>query len=257
MIVTLTTDFGTSDYYLGVLKGKLLSLESPPHIVDITHEIENHDITRAAIIVRNIWSHYPKGTVHIINVYSAAAEKGRTLLAYYKEHFFVLPDNGILSIIFTERVSEVYELPSAGEGMFSLNELFSRTVDGISRGLSPDKIGTPVTNWLEKILLHPVMTLGQLRGTVIYVDRYGNAMVNITRDTFDRAGRGKPFALFFRRFDPITTLSERFSDVPVGDTLCRFNSAGYLEIAIHMGNAATLLGLEIDDTVQIDFAIDE
>ena len=88
----------------------------------------------------------------------------------------------------------------------------------------------------------------------MYIDQFDNVILNITRTLFDEVGRGRSFELFFKRHDPITVLSTDFHDVAVGGTLCRFNSAHLLEIAINMGKAASLLGLRVEDTVQIDFS---
>ena len=88
---------------------------------------------------------------------------------------------------------------------------------------------------------------------MIYIDNYENAIVNIDRTLFEKVGRNRPFSLYFKRNDPITRLSEDYSDVPVGETLCLFNPSAYLVIAINMGKASSMLGLKVEDTVQIDF----
>jgi S-adenosylmethionine hydrolase len=93
----------------------------------------------------------------------------------------------------------------------------------------------------------------QIRGSIIHIDQYENIVVNIQRELFDRIGRGRPFELYYKRFDPLTELSSHYTDVSPGDTLCLFNSTGFLEIAVHLGQAATLYGLSVDDAVQIIF----
>jgi len=106
---------------------------------------------------------------------------------------------------------------------------------------------------VERIGLRPVTTRSRIRGTVLHIDHFGNVQVNIREETFRRVGQGRPFALFFKRHDPITALSRHYTDVPVGEPLCLFNSAGFLEIAVNMGRAATLFGLKEDDFVEIIF----
>ena len=105
----------------------------------------------------------------------------------------------------------------------------------------------------KRITLQPVTSKSQIRGSIIHIDNYENAIVNISRELFEQLSKKRTFSLYFKRYNPITQLSEQYYDVAIGDILCLFNSAGYLEIAVHMGKAATLLGLKIDDTVQIDF----
>ena len=97
------------------------------------------------------------------------------------------------------------------------------------------------------------MSTAQIRGSVIYVDHYENVIVNVQKELFERVRNGRHFQLFFKRHDPITQLSRQYHDVSIGETLCLFNDAGYLTIAINMGKAASLLGLKLDDMVQIDF----
>jgi S-adenosyl-L-methionine hydrolase (adenosine-forming) len=101
-------------------------------------------------------------------------------------------------------------------------------------------------------MLQPVISQNQIRGSVIHIDNYDNVILNITRDLFQKISKNRPFQLYFKRHDPITQLSNYYNDVPIGETLCLFNS-DYLEIAINMGKAAELLGLKIEDTVQINF----
>ncbi|NJN34013.1 MAG: SAM-dependent chlorinase/fluorinase [Saprospiraceae bacterium] len=113
-------------------------------------------------------------------------------------------------------------------------------------------LGAPVEDMVQRITFQPVISPSQIRGAVIYIDHFDNVTVNITRELFERVGRGRQFQLYFRRHDPITKLSTHYNDVPIGETLCLFNS-DYLELSINMGKAAEMLGLKIEDTVQIDF----
>jgi len=101
--------------------------------------------------------------------------------------------------------------------------------------------------------LAPVMGKDYLRGTVLYTDAFGNAILNVSKKLFKRVGRERPFALFFKNNTPLTRVCNHYGEVPVGEPLCLFNSAGLLEIAVHMGNASNLFSLRPDDTVQIEF----
>ena len=109
-----------------------------------------------------------------------------------------------------------------------------------------------VDDMVQRITLQPVIAPAQIRGAVIHIDNYDNVVMNVTRTLFEKVGRGRNFQLYFKRHDPITKLSENYNDVPIGDTLCIFNS-DYLEISINMGKAAEMLGLKIEDGIQIDF----
>ena len=117
---------------------------------------------------------------------------------------------------------------------------------------SLELLGNPAKDILQRITFQPVIAPSQIRGAVIYIDNYDNVVSNVTRDLFEKVGRGRPFQLYFKRHDPILSLSKHYNDVPIGETLCLFNS-DYLEVAINMGKAAELFGLKIEDTIQIDF----
>jgi S-adenosylmethionine hydrolase len=108
-----------------------------------------------------------------------------------------------------------------------------------------------------RISLQPVINADQIRASVIHIDHYENVVINVHQTLFEQVGQHRSFQLFFKRRHPICTLSENYTDVAVGDPLCRFNSTGYLELAVCMGKAASLLGLEIDDLIQIDFEQEE
>ena len=115
------------------------------------------------------------------------------------------------------------------------------------------EIGLPVMEVERRIALQPVISTAQIRGSVIYIDHYENVIVNVQEELFERVRNGRDFQLFFKRHDPIVCMSNHYHDVNIGETLCLFNEAGYLTIAINMGKAASLLGLKLDDMVQIDF----
>ncbi|MCB0641028.1 MAG: SAM-dependent chlorinase/fluorinase, partial [Phaeodactylibacter sp.] len=114
-------------------------------------------------------------------------------------------------------------------------------------------IGLPLEEMQQGLSLQPVTSTSTIRGTVIHVDRYDNVIVNVEKDLFYKIGNHRPFELYFKRHDPILQLSKYYHDVPVGEVLCLFNTSDLLEIAINMGKASTLLGLKVDDAIQIDF----
>jgi len=255
-IVTLTTDFGLDDYYVAVIKGAILSRNTDLKIVDITHNIKNYNIVQAAFIFKNAWTDFPKGSIHILSVNNFYSSQKRFLAIRYRDHFFIGPDNGIFSLLFEESPKSVYKLDYPEAGNFPLKELYA---DAVGHLLSPapfSGIGRKTKKMVQRLTLQPVISRSQIRGSVIHIDNFENVIANIDRALFDRIGQGRPFELYFKRHDPIRQLSTNYYDVPVGEPLCLFNSAGYIEIAINMGRASTLLGLNIEDTVQIDFRED-
>lgn len=255
-VVTLTTDFGLQDYYVAVIKGTLLRRDDHLNLVDITHQVNNYDIVQAAFIFRNAWRSFPAGTIHLLSVNDLYSSNKRFLLVHHEDHFFVGPDNGLLSLVFQPFPEVVYEIPFPPEAVFPVGELFAIAVDHINSEKPLNEIGPPAGDIVQRISFQPVIGPSYIRGTIIHVDNYENAVVNISKSLFEQVGRNRPFALFFKRHDPITKISRHYYDVPVGETLCRFNSSGFIEIAINMGKAGSLLGLNVEDTVQIDFQED-
>lgn len=251
--ITLTTDFGLKDHYAALLKGTAISRMPDIYLVDITHNIQPFNIVQAAYVFRNSWRNFPTGTIHFISVNDLPMASRKFLLVVHEGHFFIVADNGLLPLALGGHIQASYALPWPDDATFPLAEIFAHTAAQLSVGLPPEEIGTPQDSVAQRIGLQPVVKQDQIRGSVIYIDRYDNVVVNIDATIFKQIGRQRSFALYFKRHDPITALSGHYSDKPIGEPLCWFNSAGLLEIAINTGRAATLLGLKVDDTVQIDF----
>ena len=255
-IVTLTTDFGTKDYYVGLLKGSILSHGEPVVWADITHHIENFNIVQAAFVVKNCYKSFPKETIHIVSVNNFYADQRKFLAIYHKGHYFIGPDNGTFSLLFDEdKLEYVYELPDNGKSHTTLGvkQMFATAVAHILKNRPFHEIGMPKNDILQRIALQAITGKNHIRGSIVHIDNYGNALSNITKELFDRVSKGRPFELYFKRHDPITIISEHYAETPVGEQLALFNAANYLEIAVNMGQAATLYGLQIGDTIQIDF----
>ena len=252
-IVTLTTDFGLKDYHLAALKGALLSRDASLNIVDITHNVENYDIVQAAFIFRNAWPSFPEGSIHLLSVNNYHEGRPDFLVLKRKGHYFIGPDNGLFSLIFSDPPEQAFRLDFPAHNAFPLKEIFSRAIAHLVSDAPLKKIGKPAGGILQRLTFQPVIGPSQIRGSVIYIDNYENAIVNIRRELFEKVGQNRPFSLYFKRHDPITRISDHYQEVPVGETLCLFNSAGYLEVAINMGKAGSLLGLGVEETAQIDF----
>lgn len=251
--VTLITDFGDKDYYSGMLKGTLLSAHSELHLVDITHNIPNYDIVQAAFVLKNAYPFFPKGTIHLVSVNNFYNNQSAFLVIEHDGHFFVGADNGIFSLVFNVKIETVVELNYQGRGTGEVNKIFSEAIAALAKGIPTLEIGRPLDQITERITFQPVIKPNQIIGSVIHVDNYENVITNITKELFERVANQRSFSLFFKRHDPINQLSWHYFDVPIGEPLCLFNSSGYLEIAINLGKASSLLGLNTDDTVQLEF----
>jgi S-adenosylmethionine hydrolase len=144
-------------------------------------------------------------------------------------------------------------LPAGDGGHFSVKNVFAEAVKRLTSGEPFAEIGMSPMPLLERITIQPVITPTRICGTVIHVDNFENVVVNIHRETFEKTLNGRAFSLLFKRNDPITRLSGNYCDVSMGEQLCLFNAAGFLEIAVNMGKASTLLGLKMEDVVEVVF----
>ncbi len=251
-LLTLTTDFGREDFHLPRLKAALLSVFPALHIVDVSHEIPTYDIVRAAFVFTKVWAHFPKGSVHLLSVYDYYQPRGRFLAALHEGHYFIAPDNGIFSLIFGRIPEETYVLDGY-DADTSLSAIYARAVGHLARQKPFHEIGLPATRYTERLAFQPVIGPHYIRGSAVFIDRYDNVTTNITRETFEQVGAGRGFQLLVKRMTPLDGLSFRYHDVPEGEALCRFDSDGFLEIAVNLGRAAPLLGIQVEDTVQIEF----
>ena len=251
-IITLTTDFGLQDYYVPVLKGTMLQRHQALNFIDISHNIKNHDIVQAAFTLKNAWHQFPEGTIHLVSVNNFGGERNRFLVLHHQNHFFIGPDNGIFTLLFYTPPQYIYEIPFQGLNFQHVKEAFADAIDVIVSEKPLAEMWSPVTDMVQRITLQPVIAPSQIRGSVIHIDNYDNVIINVTRVLFEKVGRGRNFQLYFKRHDPILKLSEHYNDVSIGDTLCLFNS-DYLEISINMGKAAEMLGLKLEDSIQIEF----
>lgn len=255
-LVTLTTDFGTQDFYAGALKGALLSRTPDVMLVDISHDVKPFDIVQGAFMVQNVWPEFPEGTIHLIGVNCVYSQGFRFVATRRNGHYFLAPDNGLLTLLFPQiDPADLRSLPADSAEHFAVKNVYAAAVAHLAGGKPFEELGEFAAPLLERISIQPVITPTRIRGTVIHVDNFENVVVNIHRDVFEKALNGREFSLFFKRNDPITKLSGNYCDVPVGEQLCLFNTAGFLEIAVNMGRASTLLGLKVEDVVEVVFEV--
>ena len=251
-IVTLTTDFGLKDPYAAQLKGAVLSADPTSVIVDLTHEIDPYDISAAAFHLGHTWRHFPEGTIHVCTVNRLADNVPEPLIGLrHGGHTFLCPDNGLVSLLFPRLRAPVYAL-TPGEGA-STKSTLTRALRTLALGLDVRHAGTPLPAPEQSIRPEPVAHPEYIRGSILHIDGYGNAVLNIHRDLVERLARGRRVQTVLPNAEPIVDIVEHYHDVPNGELLTRYNSRGYLEIAMNAGKVAQLYGLERDQLVQLEF----
>jgi S-adenosyl-L-methionine hydrolase (adenosine-forming) len=252
-VITLTTEWKPDDIYWGIIKGKLSSRSSGTPILDNAGNIPAFNIAHAAFIIRNTYSNYPRGSVHIICVHSEARKDQDYLLVRAKDHFFVGTDNGIFNLILNTEPDEVIKLDHR-ETSDEL-EVFANAASDIISGKKPSELGVAVKTLSEKVPLRATIDKDVIIGSIIFIDSYGNAISNITREVFYRVFENKSYRILIQSNKNYTDhISERYSDEPIGDLLARFNQLDLLEIAINGADVSELLSLETGSVLRIDVA---
>jgi len=255
-IITLTTDLGDKDIYQAVLKGGILKLLPTVNIIDITNNVAAYNIQQAAFIVKNSYHYFPEGTVHLIGIDTVNNNATRYLAVQYRNHYFIGADNGVFSLMFDNDPQEIVEIDIVQDFKFlhfPLADIFVKAGCHLAQGGKLNEIGLPVAEFEKKMNLQPVVEKNLIRGAVIYIDSFQNVITNITKEFFNTVQQGRHFKLSFKRNETINQLSWHYNEVPEGEKLCLFGISDHLEIAINKGNASGLLGLNLGDSIIIDF----
>jgi S-adenosylmethionine hydrolase len=250
MIITLLSDFGYQDNFIAVAKGVLLQKLPVARLIDLNHEVEPFHLLQCSYLLRSAYSNFPERTIHLSLFDIMHRNPAALLITKVDEQYVITADNGLLPLTFDGRLGKVY----------MLEQTVNTYLDWLY--LAADFIATlEQTNFnLEHLpTLEPKVHPSQVQALVkdnsiecqvIHIDRYENVVINITKDKFESLRKGRKFRIQIVR-DTVTQISNDYSDVPVSDKLCLFNSAGYMEIAINQGKASSLLGLRLHNERQL------
>jgi S-adenosyl-L-methionine hydrolase (adenosine-forming) len=253
-IITFTSDFGLRDNYVASVKGRIYSRKPEVVIVDISHDIEKHNTQSAAHVLSSAFKYFPEKTIHIIGVSSEIIKGGGYVVVEHQNHFFISADNGIFSLMFEETPSKIIELKSdIINRSFPVLDVFVDAAVSIANGADMMSLGQPKEKLLQYLPFKSSSNGNIIRGAVVYIDSYNNAITNIDKTLFDRVGKGQPFVIEFARGYQIESISNDYSDVPPGEVLALFNSSGYLELSMRHGNICGLLKLELNASITIEF----
>ncbi|WP_281638300.1 SAM hydrolase/SAM-dependent halogenase family protein [Flavobacterium marginilacus] len=272
-IITLTTDYGLKDHFVGALKGKILSEYSDAVIIDISHYIDPFNTVEASYVISASYDSFPKGTVHIIGVDSEANNENQHIVMQWNDHFFIASDNGILSMLSQKIIPQKIAAITVHDRLHNEAtdlDVFVKTACHIAKGGALSAIGKEITSLKQVTDLQVILSEdgNQLKGNVIYIDHFGNVVTNISKKQFLECSKGRAYEIAFRN-QTIKNILPYYSAIansdkyPVkyyeGQKLAIFNEAGFLEIAIFrsnpltVGSASTLLGLNYRDVVSIQF----
>jgi len=250
-VITLTTEWRPDDIYNGIIKGKLYSFCPGATVVDNACSIPPFNISHASFIIRNTYLNYPKGSIHIICVHSEAHKDENYLIIRAKDHFFIGTDNGIFNLILNSEPEEIIRIEH--DGVTDELEIFAKAAADLFNGRKPSQLGTRMNKISEKLPLRATIDKEVIIGSIIFIDSYGNAISNITREITYRVFEDNVFRISIQSNKNYTEhISRTYSDVPVGELLARFNQLDLLEISINGANISELLSIEVGSSVRVD-----
>lgn len=246
-LITLLTDFGTSDPYVGEIKGVLASLTPSSSLVDLTHDIAPGDVRAAAYILGRVWRRFPPGTIHLVVVDPGVGTTRAALAARFDGHFFVGPDNGVLTPVLPPDGEPPVGLPTPADAAptFHGRDLFAPAAAALAEGSPLLSLGPRLGRAPERLIpAEPHHEGKSLIGEIVYVDRFGNLITNLTPETVP------DYATFEVEDTDLGPLRRTFGDVPTGGLLAYLGSGGAVEIGVRDGSAARRLGIGVGGTVR-------
>lgn len=262
-IITLTTDFGLTDEYVGVIKGVILTRTPETVIVDLTHLIERQNIRQAALLIRSAYRFFPAGTVHLVVVDPGVGSSRKLILLHADGHFFLAPDNGVLGLFLESKYFQAaYEVQceqyylSPVSGTFHGRDILAPVAAELAAGLDPETVGPVIAPLALKKLetADAEIDRGQrvITGAIISIDHFGNLQTNIIGSSLDDLyGDLKATVKIKVKDTVITGVQSAYADQGVGEVLAIVGSRGYLEIAVNQGNALQILDSGLGEKILI------
>ncbi|HEX2219310.1 MAG TPA: SAM-dependent chlorinase/fluorinase [Gemmatimonadales bacterium] len=246
-LVTILTDFGTSDSYVAEMKGALLTGAPGATLVDVTHSVPPGDVRAGAYLLGRVWCRFPSGTVHLAVVDPGVGTERAALALGARGHYFVGPDNGLFTFILRDTEVQIVTLPTpdGAAPTFHGRDLFAPAAAALASGASLAQLGEPFSGMPTRLASgEPHYEGKSVVGQVVYVDRFGTLVTNLTPDLVP------PYAIIEVEGLEVGPLRRTFGDVPSGGLLAYLGSGGQVEIAVRDGSAARRLGMGVGGRIR-------
>lgn len=260
-IITLTTDYGTNDHLVGVLKGVILNINPEVNIVDITHSILAHDILDGALTISQAYKYFPSKTIHLVVVDPGVGTQRRPILVAGDTHYFVAPDNGVLSAIYDQSESlYVWNITSEHyfrqpvSHTFHGRDIFAPVAAWLSKSWQTASFGEEITDFVRFAIPKPKVSGTTTKGIVLRVDNFGNLITNLTAEIVPTLVA--PYAKFTIRVGnaAVTKIVPTFAQGTASEPFAIIGSSGYVEICVNKGNAARTVGAGRGAEVTVELA---
>ena len=251
-IITLTTDFGLNDHFVGAMRGVLLGIVPDVQIVDISHAVQAFDILDGALAISHAYSYFPDGTIHMVVVDPGVGTARRPIILVGERHLFVAPDNGVLSLIYererrisVRHVTAEHYFLQPRSNTFHGRDIFAPVAGYLAKGVGAERFGEEITDYVRFSFPRPKpVAENTLRGVVLKADRFGNLVTNIAPADIPKLFEATPptFKITIGTKGPVTRICANYAEGGPGEAFGILGSMGFLEIATNRGSAYQLLG---------------
>ncbi len=256
-IITISTDFGWDDPYVGIMKGVILGINPSATLVDITHGLSHHRLPEAAFKLAAIAGYFPKGTIHLAVVDPGVGGARRPIAVKTRDHYWIGPDNGLFTQILRafpdfcifHLTTPRYFLTPVSQ-TFHGRDIFAPAAAHLSRGLPITAFGKPISDPVLLDLPEPVFKSNLLIGQVLYADGFGNLITNLSREATNRYSDQRDLTVRIGR-RIVRGIRENYTQEKPGRLLALFGSSGYLEIACNLGSAAELVRYKEEKMMEV------
>ncbi len=260
-IITLTSDYGANDHLVGTLKGVILKINPDATIVDINHNVVPYDVLDGALSIGAAYSYFPPRTIHIVIVDPGVGTQRRPLLVSGGQHYFVAPDNGVLSLVYERESSLVVRHVTAEHyflnpisNTFHGRDIFAPVAAWLSKNWQTPSFGEEIADFVRFNLPKPKASNQAIKGVVLRVDHFGNLVTNLTLQDMPPSVvvQGKLKLLVGSK--EIHQLAQTYAQGAQGEPFAILGSSGFLEISVNKGSAARSLGVQRGAEVTLELA---
>ncbi len=259
-IITLTTDYGLSDHLVGAMKGVVLKINPDAKVVDICHNVMPYDILDGALTIAQAYSYFPPRTIHVVVVDPGVGTQRRPILVTADQHYFVAPDNGVLSLIFEKEpritvrhVTADHYFLSLVSNTFHGRDIFAPVAAWLSKNWNTESFGEEITDYIRFSIPKPKASGQKLTGTVLKVDNFGNLITNLKpEDAPQIVQPGVKFKILVGS-KAIHHLAQTYAQGAPGEAFAIVGSSGFLEVSVSKGSAARALGVQRGAEVTLEF----
>jgi S-adenosyl-L-methionine hydrolase (adenosine-forming) len=255
-VITLISDYGAGSPYTAAMLGSALTLMPQTKVIELSHHIPPFDLVQAAFFLKSVYHQFPKGTCHLICLDTSISLHKKLLVVEANGHYFLGADNGIFSLLFDENLVQAYKIITNADAhleLFPEKNIFLPLLTKFFEQGSFEGLATRDQISPKKQSIQVTEDENGLRGTVMFIDGYSNAITNIHKSLFENTGKGRAFILYYWGKHTIEKLSANFEDSNAGDDIMLFNENQYLMLAINKGKGAQLLGLKPGSNIIIEF----